>query len=616
MPIAGFPEVELEFAGLNTLQSPQALPSKYSSICKNAIFNQAPIGSREGTSTYFDLGAGTDIYRAELYTAPSPFVKYYLVLMSDHKLYYSTGPGAGAARTLLFDASGFSTPPVHFRAVPYGNYVFLFFSDGFFGVSAMYVWDPTKLPTVQVDLCTIPPPAIGTMAAADGAAGSVTVGIHLLKVVFVTRTGYVSVPTSGIVTYVAPGAKKISLTNIPVFAAITGHLAAECIERRIIMTEAGLATYYEALVISDNTTTTGTIDIADDQLNQETNYTDNFQFTSPLPGGSTGLIYKEKMCFCGNGSDGSVVYVSETGLPQTFRVDTGFIPVRRNDGQRTVTLFNIRDVLYIVKQRAFFGTSDNGLGPADWPSPMLITEDVGTESIDGVSHLSDQDFAIILDPKQPYVFRGPPPDRIGTNIVPTWLLNNYNAEATAQIAIDTVLRRIYFLVPTGVATRPDTILMCDYLGGWDNLKWSVWTTGGAAWRSIVQDGSLTLLFAASALVRQLDPAAITDNGSAIDYQNHSGVIDPGGVGLKLFGGIDAHPTGAGTLYLKVYGPDNALLQTLTGFTLAATPGKDLFRGFNWRKERIFIEFGHNDVAASSKLYKMSLPVKSDGLRAY
>jgi len=279
MGLSGFPTIRIEkFMGLLNYYDARDIPKEYSPVCENVVFKPGRVASRPGTETFITLGGGTDIYHSELYLLASPFTKFYLFLMQDHNLYYSTG----GARTLLLTGDSDTT---NFVVTSYGNFVYIFQSDGYAGTTAMYVWDPTQLPTVQVDLATITPAAIGTMAAATGGAGEVDAGVHLIRVVFETRTGYRSSPTTGSVSYTATANDSIDLTNIPLYAGEAGHVAAECTKRHVVMTPAGLEEYYIALTINDNTTATGTIDISDVQLVQQTNVDAYFNYMSPLPDG-------------------------------------------------------------------------------------------------------------------------------------------------------------------------------------------------------------------------------------------------------------------------------------------------------------------------------------------
>ena len=600
-----------EFMGLVTEPDEQDVAKEYAVVCRNAKFAAGKVGSRPGTIDAITLGAGSDIYQAEWISYASSAI-YYFFLMDDFNLYYSTG----GARTLLITTSG---SPKRFSVAVYGDFVYFFFNDGNFGVDGPYVWDPSVLPTIQTDLATIAPAAIGTMSAATSGAGSVDAGAHKIKVVFETRTGYRSSPTTGTVTYTATASDSIDLTNIPLFATGGGHAAAECTKRHIVMTEAGGDTYFIALTIANNSATTGTIDISDADLNQGVEVTDYFQFTSPLPEFAIGFIYHNRLCCAGNVSEASLLYVSELDSPQTFRADVGFLNANRDDGYRIYGVFPIRDVLYIVKQRGLYATQDNGVAPNSWPL-AIYAEDVGTNSFGGVTSLTDENFAVILDFKGLYLFTGSPPIKLTADIQPTWDTISIPYSIFAEVRVDTLNRRVHCLIPTGAATRPDKDIVVDYSDGWDKAKWSIWQTAGLAWRSIIfaSDGTAIRGFVAVAgsTVQRFDETATSDDGTAIDYAYRTGIIEPRMFGMNLFGGISMHAYGAGTLGLSVYGPDGTLIVSPTGFTLSTTPEQDLFRRINVRTERIFLEFSHNSASSYSNINRLAVYAEEDGVRSY
>ena len=772
---SGFQKLTLErFDGLNTRLDPQDLPANLSPISNNAAYSSDGVASRAGTSTFLALGGGTDIYHSEFLLFNG--TRYYLFLMQDNKLYYCTD--TSPARTLLHTPTG---SPTIFKLAVYGNFVYIFYSgtNGTYGTSGPFVWDPTLLPTIQVDLCTIPPEptatvidqatavltstgvnvtandvvtvripsfakfgavdfeyvfraalanqgkagdvliganaaatlenlkacinhdpsgegstyGIGTMNpsnffyasavtattltltarqsgasqnaiqvteaavtlswgaatftggsrfdAADGVQGDCDPGYHAVRVLFKTRTGYISSPADARVCLIR-STGTLPMSGIPLFTATATHVAAECTGRILIMTEAFgdpsefesvldtenwqnalNGSYYQALEINDNTTTTGTIDIADSQLIHETNWDAAFEFTSPLPTFSIGKMYHERMIACGNSSEPSLAYVSEIGFPQTFRADTGFRDINHEDGVALVLTFQIRDVLYFLKGLGLYATQDNGTQPNTWPL-AIISSQVGTASLSGVSELSDEDFAVILDFRAGYFFNGSPPEDITEDIQRTttlssgWNAINIAAMTVAEVHIDSVEKRIFFLVATGSDTRPSKAFVLDYSDGWQRKKWSIWYPQTRSWRSMMMDtgGYRVLICLDSSNVQKIDDTVVNDNGIAVDYQHRTGNIEPQKSGLALVGGTDVHVTGSGNLTMKYYDPDGTIIQTSQVLALASAPGKDLFDMTNIRSERIFIDFSHNAVGASSKISRLTVFSKPDGNRAY
>lgn len=181
MPLPGFQEIVLdEFPGLRTLEDFRDVPHALGAVvAENIEYLGGGSGyrSRSGTSTAFDLTGGTNIVHGEKVYVNT--ARYFLWLMDDGKIYYSTE----GARTLLF------TPPVgttHFKAVTYGTKVIIMSSDGLTGLGEPTIWDLTN-----VDPLTVEGQSLSGMTVASSAtAGTVTAGVKRLSIVYETRHGF------------------------------------------------------------------------------------------------------------------------------------------------------------------------------------------------------------------------------------------------------------------------------------------------------------------------------------------------------------------------------------------------------------------------------------------
>jgi hypothetical protein len=378
--------------------------------------------------------------------------------------------------------------------------------------SAVLSWGGATLSgggTISARLASIAPVGIGTLAAVDGGAASpgITAGVHKIRVVYETDSGYRTRPSADFLEFTAAGSQSVDVTSIPV------HPDASVVRRHLVMTEASLDTYYILATIDNNTfTSIPDINVSDAELRTSTEVTDYFQYQSPLPGAIGSLVFHNRLITWGDGSNSSLLRISEPGQPETFREDIGLLEVRRDDGQRITNAFVIRDVLYCVKERSLHAINDNGEGPSSWPV-VLVSDDCGSQSPSGVSHLSDEDFAIIQDIKGLYLFTGLQPRKLSQGIQPTWDTRNYDAMQTAEVHIDTAHRRILSLMPTGAATQPNITLVCDYEKGWEQPRWATWETDGAEWRSFIIDGADIVISAASALVRTFTMNLVAASGT-------------------------------------------------------------------------------------------------------
>lgn len=599
-----------EFRGLLTLPNIRIVPPNYSPACKNIAFIPNGFLSRPGTALKFNLGGGTDIYHMELLLATN---RYHIVLMDGPQLYFSKD---GAARSSLLDLSILAPTTRHFRFAPYGSLVFVTFSDTRLGTLVPYVWSSVGTSN-YFDTATIAAPAVGSFAAANNATpGSVTPGVHKLVVIDETRSGYQTSPSAEI-SVNSVGAFQLALTNVPVG---TANIVTK---RHIGMTESGLDTFYLALTIADNVATTGTIDIADDQLNQQTDLSDWFQFKHPLLNYMGVIPYHDRMVYWG---DGSILWISEAGLPQTIRDDVGFIPVAQADGDRITNCFVIRDVLYVVKTRSIYAINDNGEDIALWPKPSLACPWAGTPSPSGVAVTSDKMEVFILDVKGLYRFIGGSPELMSIEIAPLWDTVNYAYVSFAECHNDPLEQRVFCWVPTGVATLPNELWVYDYKDGFKNGKWCPWTTAGTPWSSFAIDSAEVDIAEHGSNISRFDdhsnsgtPAdpSPNDRGAvAIESYYQPGVLSGKDGGLQLFGGIDLVGYGAGLLGLTIYDDDGVLIQTPTGFNLSTSPGKDFFRRLNLRRERFFLRVGTNAVGSKYSVQKIITYLKSSGSRAY
>ncbi|MDZ4247724.1 MAG: hypothetical protein U1D32_00380, partial [Patescibacteria group bacterium] len=214
------------FKGLLTTFDLEDLPKEYANPCRNASFTSGGVNSREGASVICDLAQAASILDAEFLLFNG--TRYYFFVMNDNNLYYTTD--AFAAGTLLVTTT---TTCTRVQVLAYGNLIYIFLGGNAanFGLEEVRVWNPTS---GNVDLITIIPEAIGSMAAASGGAGDVSVGLHKIKVVFETRSGYRSEPTTGTLEYTATADDSIDLTAIPTYTATATHVAAECTRRHIV----------------------------------------------------------------------------------------------------------------------------------------------------------------------------------------------------------------------------------------------------------------------------------------------------------------------------------------------------------------------------------------------
>jgi len=73
-----------------------------------------------------------------------------------------------------------------------------------------------------------------------------------------------------------------------------------------------------------------------------------------------------------------------------------------------------------------------------------------------------------------------------------------------------------------------------------------------------------------------------------------------------FTGTRIRAKGVGVLDINISGEDAVLQQNPSSLLLSLTPGRDLFRGFNFTNEKVSVKFGVDDFGERFRLTKYNL----------
>ena len=505
MGLEDYTEVEIdEFLGLLADREIADVPPQYAFDCMNNRFAVGGGASRRpGTSTYLCQAlAGGPITGAmdhfeffNLLINGVTVTKYYLMLIGT-QLYYSTGGTMTALGSTI-------TGAIKFRVAQYGNLGYVSISDGKVGKAIPKVWSPPGLGNFY-DAMTIPAVRqLNTLSNPGNFAGGVTsVGIHKFGVIYQTRSGfqYVGANTDSSMVFTGLSVTVVAGTQLVELSVPADALGSQITRRWIIMTQAGLDSYY---IVPDSFITTisgslannsGTavvrVSISDDGLAGGTNADKNLTYTIPMPFMAGSVLYKNRQVMWGNPDNPSILYVSEVDDVQAFRSDVGFVVVNRDDGQRITNAFVKGETLYVLKERSWYAVSDNGAEPSGW-SLSKVSEKVGTPSNFGVVS-DEEDTVFVFDLRGLYAFKGGEP-KLVENLSSGWAaLFNRESAHLVELAVDSYEARVYSLVPEPAATENGKILMCDYHEGVNKPKWSPWKPTDAtvpSWRTIATDYS-------------------------------------------------------------------------------------------------------------------------------
>jgi len=270
-----------------------------------------------------------------------------------------------------------------------------------------------------------------------------------------------------------------------------------------------------------------------------------------------------------------VVRGSQVETPENYDGINGFLSVAEEDGQQVRCAFELRGNLYFVKDRGLHSTADDGINePSLWPITE-VSRRIGTPSFQG-SDVGD-DFAVIAGRDGLYLFTGGEPQKLSTEIQPTWDTINWAAGETLWVRVDQQAKRVLAGVPLGAATQPNAVLVLDYRDGFAppvrmsltgrviadpiSRRWSMWNISANSCGLVERsDGTAKIFFgnnAGNGKIYQLTPGAYSDDGAAINGSYSTAFLtgtDLGNVapvGRQLFGYLQLNVSGAGNLNVTV-----------------------------------------------------------------
>lgn len=350
------------------------------------------------------------------------------------------------------------------------------------------------------------PTASAAMGAANGVAGKVEAGLHIIAVAYETDSGHITIPgplVGGVYTptqYTAPGALKINLTGIPTGPA--GTVARHILASKIARNFNNDVTVPELFFvpggkINNNTATTLTIDFYDTELLSSADYLLDLLATIPCGFGLT--LYKGRLVSYGEfnsaSGDNSTVRYSESGKFESVDSTGGFQNVYPGNGQVGVMNAIEQDgALYLFKKDRVYVTRDNGGPPNSWPIDLVDV--LGTHQ-DGIAKVDDSDLSlykgagIIQNDRGIYRFRGGFEERALTyqieDIYRTEVITRSFSGTTqlgGSIVVDSERKLLFAIVTddyyddiTNNVKGPSTVFVGNFEDGLDpdNIRWTIFS---------------------------------------------------------------------------------------------------------------------------------------------
>jgi len=336
----------------------------------------------------------------------------------------------------------------------------------------------------------------------------------------------------------------------------------------------------------------------------------------------------------------SLVRASFAEDPESYDGVTGFVNVSENDGQTVRAAFLLRERMYLVKDRSFHVTQDDGVNePASW-SITEVSRSVGTPSVTGVD--VGEDWAVIAGRAGMYIFDGGEPIKISQEIQPLWDTINWAAGQSLWVRVDTRNKRILCGVPVGAATSPNLVLMLDYrslssageiaslgsvlfstLSGklyavGRSRKWCPWSITANSCALVERADGTSQLFlgngagngspgplAINGKIYQLSDTQLSDDGAAINsyYTTYFFLSHDLEQTLqvrshrKLFSYLTMYAEGAGNLNLSAFVGNEAYAAALAPLPLSTPAPKDLELPINLLGERVAFQLSTNAPGA-------------------
>lgn len=381
------------------------------------------------------------------------------------------------------------------------------------------------------------------------------------------------------------------------------------------------------------------------------------QYTTGIPNNTTVLIDRMEPFLTLTPTYTTQMKSSYALNQEAFDLSTGVLGPAQN-GQPINGAMVLFDLLYALKERSWFSTSDNGVTePFEW-SWKEVSLKVGTVGIHSYDH--GEGWALSGNREGVFFFEGGEPIKVSQEIQPLWDLINWNFGHTIWVRNDPEQRRFTVGVPIPTPnpympefptnanpTSPNVVLMCNYrelntgaamastgpirstysgriMSPEPARKWSFWNIvcpysdyidrANNQWPQWFCTGYNDYKMFA------LQASQLSDDGNAINsFYITYGFVKPetaDAKGLGLFRMELPYLTilavGSGTLNTFVYpeSPTNPAYD-LDILPLPATTQGDLELGVNVKGQRFFIRFGTNAVGAGFRVSKLVVPLITD-----
>lgn len=302
------PVVIKQWGGLSNTDDPLSLSPGLSPDCADVEFYPGGVRTRPGLSVLASTGYSYNPVYIKPYVKSDNTTRRLLVFDGGGQFFQESTPG-----TLTRIGAGYHEATYAQSATLFGR-EFIALSDGKRGVLPPLQFDGTNL-----DRLSQGGPGAAPTPTENAAAGSISVGVHKVVCLFVTRSGYITAP-SPVDQWTASGLSTVDIASIP-----TGP--PNVIQRILAFTQSNDTSYFwipgGKMVVNDNTTTSVTgIDFADAPLSAGESV-DPYLFLTPLPDCAGLVVHQDRLMAWG--VKNVVPRVGDRG-PLNMGFDGGFDP--------------------------------------------------------------------------------------------------------------------------------------------------------------------------------------------------------------------------------------------------------------------------------------------------
>lgn len=350
---------------------------------------------------------------------------------------------------------------------------------------------------------------------------------------------------------------------------------------------------------------------------------------------------------------------------EAFDQVTGVIDCSIQNQQPVRSGFTLFDTLYIVKSGCFLSTQDNGTTEPNGWTTRMVSNSVGTPSVNGVDFVDNQNqgesYALIAGRPGVYLFNGGEPVCVSGEIRSLWNLINWTYGHTLWIRNDQTNRRILVGVPLPTPNQwlpnapvnsspatPNVILAMSYkevnsiselmdrsavrasftgklIAPEISRKWSIWQIQSPYSDFVQRQNNTAPLFLGNSTgtgkVYQITEGRTDDDGAAInEFYTTYGFVKPDVEQAfqltstrKQFSYLTMVVSGNGSLGIKTI-VDNLFTgysDTLLPVTLPNPGGFDTELPLNETGARLFLQFSMKAVGSSFNLSRLVLAMQKE-----